>query len=112
MSQSYPPHGYPGGAPGFGAHPAPAGPPPDNYLVWAVLTTIFCFMPLGIVSIVKSTEVNFKWSVGDFAGAYRASQEAKKWAKWSAYVSIGTVAVVFVIYAIIIAIAVTTTAAY
>ena len=32
----------------------PVGPPPDNNLVWAILVTVFCCLPLGIVSIVKN----------------------------------------------------------
>ncbi len=39
----------------------PVGPPPDNNLVWAILVTVFCCLPLGIVSIVKSSQVNTLW---------------------------------------------------
>lgn len=56
--------------------------PPDNYLVWAILTTILCCLPLGIVSIIKSSEVNTKWANGDYAGAQESSEAAKKWAIW------------------------------
>jgi hypothetical protein len=54
-----------------------------NYLVPAILTTIFCCMPFGIVSIVYAAQVNSKLAVGDFAGAMDASQKAKTWAWWS-----------------------------
>jgi predicted secreted protein len=60
------------------------GTPPPNYLVWAILTTIFCCLPLGVVSIVFSTQVNSKWALGDVAGAQDASGKAKKFAIWSA----------------------------
>lgn len=60
------------------------GPPPSNYLVWAILTTIFCCLPLGIVSIVFASQVNSKWAVGDTQGAYESSRKAKLWAIWSA----------------------------
>lgn len=53
---------------------------PDNYLVWAILTTVMCCMPLGIVSIIKATSVDSLWASGDQAGAIKAAQEAKKWA--------------------------------
>jgi len=33
------------------------GNPPDNNLVWAILCTVMCCMPLGIVAIIKSTKV-------------------------------------------------------
>jgi hypothetical protein len=61
-------------------------PLPDNYLVWAILTTICCCMPLGIVSIVHSSKVNSAYYAGDYEGAIRASEDAKKWAMWSAIV--------------------------
>ncbi|MDR1603133.1 MAG: CD225/dispanin family protein [Tannerella sp.] len=64
-----------------------ARPPlPDNYLVWAILTTICCCMPLGVVAIVHSTKVNSAYYAGDYEGAVRASEDAKKWAIWSAIV--------------------------
>ena len=39
-----------------------AGGPPDNKLVWSILVTLFCCLPFGIVAIIKSAEVNSKWS--------------------------------------------------
>jgi len=57
----------------------PVAPPP-NYLVWAILTTILCCLPFGIVSIVYAAQVNSKWQVGDVAGANQASKNAKTWA--------------------------------
>lgn len=100
MSQPFPPYpegysqqggysggyqgGYPGGYP-MGTNP---GMPPDNNLVWAILATIFCFLPLGVVAIIKSTEVNSKWAMGDYAGAQMSLDESKKWTKWSVIVSV------------------------
>ena len=54
--------------------------PPPNYMVWAILSTLFCCIPLGIVSIVKASEVNTKWIAGDRIGAIKSSQQAKNWA--------------------------------
>lgn len=54
--------------------------PPPNYLVWAILSTIFCCLPFGIVSIVYAAQVNSKWQVGDVTGANIASKNAKTWA--------------------------------
>ena len=73
-----PPPPSPYGAPGA------QGTPPQNYLVWAILTTIFCCLPLGIASIVFSTQVNSKWALGDVAGAQDSSEKAMKFAIWSA----------------------------
>ena len=83
----------------YGAQGA-QGTPPPNYLVWAILTTIFCCLPLGIASIVFSTQVNSKWALGDVAGAQDSSDKAKKFAIWSAIAW----AVIAVIYAIALAV--------
>lgn len=53
---------------------------PDNYLVWAILATVLCCVPLGIVSIVKSTKVDSLWNAGQHNEAYQAANDAKKWA--------------------------------
>jgi hypothetical protein len=86
-----PPPPPPGGGgnqppPSYGAQgvPGPQGTPPSNQLVWAILTTIFCCLPLGIASIVFSTQVNSKWAMGDVAGAQEASAKAKRFAIWAA----------------------------
>lgn len=75
----------------------PGGTPPDNYLVWAILSTIFCCLPFGIVSIVKSTQVNNKWAVGDIAGAQQASADAKKFAIIAAIVQV-VLAILYTIF--------------
>src|SRR5665648_1130400 len=82
----------------YGAAGAMAAPPP-NYLVWAILTTLFCCLPLGIPSIVFSTQVNSKWAMGDVQGAYDSSGKAKKFAIWSAIIGaiVITLYVVFVV---------------
>jgi hypothetical protein len=69
------------------AHPEP---PPPNYLVWAILSTILCCLPFGIVSIVYAAQVNTKWQTGDYEGAKASSKNAKIWA-WVAFgVGIGS----------------------
>jgi hypothetical protein len=79
----------------YAAQPA-GGTPPQNYLVWAILTTVFCCLPLGIASIVFSTQVNSKWAAGDYAGAQDSSEKAKKFAMIGAILGV----VVIVLYAI------------
>lgn len=54
--------------------------PPPNYLVWAILATIFCCLPFGIVSIVYAAQVNSKWQSGDHEGARLSSKNARLWA--------------------------------
>lgn len=84
-------YGYPGG---FGQ---PQGAPPPNHLVWAILTTIFCCLPLGIVSIVFAAQVNSKWQAGDVRGAQESSEKAKKWAIWAAVIGV-VVSVLYLIF--------------
>jgi hypothetical protein len=78
----------------------PTGTPPPNYLVFAILTTIFCCQILGIVSIVFAAQVNSRWNSGDIAGANDASKNAKLWA-WLAFGSGILVAVVAAILAVL-----------
>ncbi len=53
---------------------------PDGHLVWAILCTVLCCLPLGIVSIVYSTKVSGLWAQGRYAEAQSAADSAKKWA--------------------------------
>ena len=69
-----------------------------NHLVWAILSTLFCCLPLGIVSIVYAAQVNGKVAAGDIAGAREASDKAKKFAMWAAIAGV----VVMVLYAIFV----------
>ena len=93
--------GYPvAPSPGYG-YGTPQGAPPPNYLVWAILTTVFCCLPLGIASIVFSTQVNSKWAMGDVQGAYDSSGKAKKFAIWGAI--IGAIAIVlYVVFVVVL----------
>ncbi|WFN92198.1 CD225/dispanin family protein [Gordonia sp. LUNF6] len=94
-----PQYGYQGGAPGV---------EPDNNLVWAILSTVLCCLPLGIVSIVKATSVSKLWAIGDYAGAQRAADDAKKFAIWSAVASVVVWVILVIVYVVIIAAAVST----
>jgi hypothetical protein len=49
----------------------------QNYLIPAILATIFCCLPLGVVSIIFATQVNSKLAAGDVAGAMESSRKAK-----------------------------------
>jgi interferon-induced transmembrane protein len=61
---------------------------PDSHLVWAILSTLLCCLPLGIVSIVYSTKVSGLWAQGRYAEAQAASDSAKKWAIIAAIVGV------------------------
>jgi predicted secreted protein len=74
----------------------PMGAPPPNNLVWAILTTLFCCLPLGIVSIVFAAQVNGKFAAGDVAGAQESSNKARQFAIYSAITGV-VVAVLYII---------------
>lgn len=59
--------------------PPPAGAAANvpNYLIPAILATLFCCLPVGVVSIIFATQVNGKLETGDTAGALEASRKAK-----------------------------------
>ncbi|MDP4178430.1 MAG: CD225/dispanin family protein [Bacillota bacterium] len=48
-----------------------------NYLVFSILVTILCCLPLGIAAIVFSSQVDGKLRSGDYYGALDSSKKAK-----------------------------------
>jgi predicted secreted protein len=70
--------------PGATEYGGSRGTPPPNYLVWAILSTIFCCLPLGVASIIFAAQVNTKYTSGDTAGALASSNKAKMFAIYSA----------------------------
>ena len=79
-----PPETAPGYSPYRGPETFPARIP--NYLITAILVTLFCCVPFGIIAIVYAAQVNGKVALGDIEGALRTSRSAKKWA----WLSFGT----------------------
>ena len=67
-----------------GAGLASTGTAISNYLVPAILVTLFCCLPFGIVSIVYAAQVNSKEQAGDYQGALQASRLAKRWV-WASF---------------------------
>ena len=65
---------------------APQGEYVPNNLVWAILTTLFCCMPLGIVSIVYAAKVDGLRAAGNIAAARDAADSARNWALVSAII--------------------------
>ena len=113
-----------GGAPAAGSPPPPGGSqipqagvpqtgyePPrhqaashqhiPNYLVPAILVTIFCCWPFGIPAIVFAAKVDGMVSRGDIAGAIDASNKAKTWT----WVSFGSGFAVILIYILMFVVA-------
>lgn len=67
---------------------------PDNYLVWAILSTVFCCLATGIASIIYASKVNEYYARGEYEEALRASKNAKMWALIGAGLSLA----IWVIY--------------
>lgn len=55
-------------------------PKPENYLVWAILSTVCCCLPFGIVSIVYAAKVDSLYTSKQYEAALEASGKAKMWA--------------------------------
>lgn len=77
---------------------------PDNYLVWAILCTILCCLPLGIVSIIYSSKVDGLYNQGDYLGAQDAANKAKNFAMWGAIASVICV-VLYVLFCVVLGVA-------
>jgi len=77
-----------------------------NYLVQAILTTIFCCLPFGIVAIVFAAQVNSKLAAGDYAGAVQTSNQAKMWCWISFGIGLVVQIVGMVIYGMMVAAAI------
>ena len=73
-----------------------------NYLVPAILVTIFCCWPFGIPAIVYAAQVNGKLAIGDVAGALASSKNAKMWC-WVSFWSIVALILVYVLIGIMAA---------
>ena len=69
-------------------------PKPDNCLVWAILSTLCCCLPFGVVAIVYAAQVDGKYAAGDYQGAVDSASKAKTWC----WVSFGIGIVVTVLW--------------
>lgn len=59
--------------------PAPAEPCPPTNLVWAIISTVLCCIPTGIVAIIYALKVSNRYREGDIEGAKRASETGAWW---------------------------------
>lgn len=66
----------------------PSASRPDNYLLWAILVTIFCCIPFGIVAIVYSLKVDSAWDAGLYDTAKEYSRKARSWTIWGAIINV------------------------
>lgn len=76
----------------------PAIPKPGNNMILAVLTTVFCCLPLGIVGIVYASKVDGLYFAGDYAGALSAAKSARTWSVIGIVASLVISVIYFLIY--------------
>ena len=57
-----------------------------DHLIWAILATLFCCLPLGIVSLIHAARVDAFVRGGDLVAAQAASDAARRWAIGSAVI--------------------------
>ena len=76
-------------------------PRPKNWLVESILVTIFCCLPLGIVGIVFSSQVNSKYDSGDITGALKASKDAGTWTKVGFFIGLGILVLYLILFFVV-----------
>lgn len=76
-----PPYGpqQPQYAPGQPPYGGGVPPCPPTYLVWAIIVTVCCCTPLGIVAIIYAANIKNAYYRGDYAKAQRNSNRAQAW---------------------------------
>lgn len=71
---------------------------PNNHLLLAILTTIFCCLPFGIVSIIYSAKTDDAWNDGNSDAAVSYSRKARNFALWGIF----SIVILFVLYVALI----------
>ncbi|MFD2101084.1 CD225/dispanin family protein [Flagellimonas iocasae] len=69
-------------------------PKPSNYMVLAILSTLFCCIPTGIASIIYASKVNEHYARSEYAEAETASKNAKMWG----LIGVGAAALIWIVY--------------
>ena len=71
--------------------PGPKGPFSENWLVEAILVTLLCCLPFGVVGIIFAAQVNTKLQAGDAEGAEKSRRDAAKWTKLGFWIGLGCI---------------------
>ncbi len=84
MGQPYQPQPQPASQPApqqpqYAEQPVQPEPCPPTNLVWAIISTVLCCIPTGIVAIFYALKVSNKYREGDIEGAKRASEVGAWW---------------------------------
>lgn len=84
--------------PAAGSASQPMMPKPGNNMLLGILSTLFCCLPLGVVSIIYASKVDGLYASGDYAGALSASKSARNWALFGAIGGLIYIIIIFIIY--------------
>lgn len=71
-----------------------------TYLIFAIISTLLCCLPLGIVAIVCACKINSLQRSGDYAGAQNAAKKAKMFTIIGTVVAL-VVSIFYIIFAIV-----------
>ena len=85
------------------APPGPKGPFSENWLVEAILVTLLCCLPFGVVGIIFAAQVNTKQQAGDMEGAEKSRREAAKWTKLGFWIGLGVI-ILYVLFVFVLGI--------
>ena len=70
---------------------------PNNHMPLAILTTICCCLPLGIVAIIKANSVDSLYMMKQYNAAVMASNEARKWSLIGIFSSV-IITVIYILF--------------
>ncbi|XP_072045063.1 transmembrane protein 91-like [Amphiura filiformis] len=76
---------------------------PKDYFGLALFVTLCCFLPLGIVALIKSNDVRVRAAHGDQLGAQQASQHAQTFSMIGLGIGVASWAISLVVLIIYIA---------
>ncbi|MGB9690508.1 CD225/dispanin family protein [Thermogutta sp.] len=76
-------------------------PKVPNYLPWAIVVTLFCCLPFGIVAIVYSVQANSLAKSGNYTEALKNAEKASFW-MWLSF-AIGLVATLAYLFLVVVA---------
>jgi len=88
------------------------GPPPQTNAIIAWVACLCFFWPIGLVAVLKANSADRCIGRGDFDGARRLGESAKKWAIASIITQVVLGVVIGIIYAIYIATVVSSVYSY
>ncbi|XP_072015984.1 proline-rich transmembrane protein 1-like isoform X2 [Amphiura filiformis] len=80
--------------------PQPLEKPPDDHLIYAILVTVFCFWPTGIIAIIKSLDVQKSAQIGDAVAADTASRSALQMSR----ISLGIGTLIYILLCVVLVI--------